>query len=456
MLEAGKSALCVLPTGRGKSLIFQIFAATIALRDKKTSLFVYPLRALIADQAYHLSNTFGKFGLKSVVLCGQTPASERPKIMEGLQKGEYDIVLTTPEYLDIHSSEIASAAEIGFVVVDECHHIGEVKVGQRTAYGNMPRILSELKNPQVLALSATVSSDVYAEIKKYLPVSELVKDNFERSNLFIDDQRNIKTKDDYLCALVGSGQKTVVYANSREQTIALARMLKSRCPHVAMQIGFYNAGMSKSQRKMIEEYFRDNKLSCLVATSAFGEGVNIADIRHVCLYHLPFSDVEFNQMSGRAGRDGAPAIVHLLFSRTDASINTGILQMSCPTREVLADIYRWLRSGCNNNSGEFSFVNENLMEMYNNSLAPAMPGAVMCGVAIFEELGLIETKSTYVDGKTSTFVKIIPGTQVKLENSSRFVEGLAQITDFETYRDFALRATKDELTCILRHPITPA
>lgn len=345
-LSEGKSAIAIMPTGRGKSLIFQVYGAMAALAEHRMSVFVYPLRALIADQAFHLQNFFDDFGLTTVVLNGETPTDERNRVYELMDKGEVDIVLTTPEYLDIHVDDYSAHGRVGFLVIDECHHIGEVKIGQRTSYGNLPAILEKLGHPQVLALSATVSDDTYSEVKKYLPQLEIITDNFERTNLFIDDKRNLVAKDDFMVALVGSGQKTVIYANSREQTIALARLIRSRAPHVALKVGFYNAGMSKAQRKQIENAFRDNKLSCLIATSAFGEGVNIPDIRHVILYHLPFSEVEFNQMSGRAGRDGLPAVVHLLFSDEDAAINTGILSMTNPTRDELGKIYLWLKSGC--------------------------------------------------------------------------------------------------------------
>ena len=113
--------------------------------------------------------------------------------------------------------------------------------------------------------------------------------------------------------------------NSREQSVAVARALRKRVPQLAPLIGFYNAGLARAERKRIEELFRTDALSVLVATSAFGEGVDIPNIRHVVLYHLPFNEIEFNQMSGRAGRDGKPAGIHLLFNRGDCSLNERIL-----------------------------------------------------------------------------------------------------------------------------------
>ena len=351
LLAKGKSVLSVMPTGRGKSLIFQVFAAAQAVCNKKMSIFVYPLRALISDQAFHLQKNLKDFGLNIRVMNGETPADEREENYKLMSEGKLDIMLTTPEFLAIHIDKIAQHAKIGFIVIDESHHMGQVKIGERTAYGHMPKIIEKLNHPQVLALSATVNDDICNEIKKFLPIEEVVKDNFERENLFVDDRRNIKSRDDYLVALCASGEKIVIYVNSRQQTVDLARLIKSRAPHIAMKVGFYNAGMSREDRNKIETLFRENELSVLVATSAFGEGVNIPDIRHVCLYHLPFSNVEFNQMAGRCGRDNNPAIVHLLYNRADATINTQILEMTNPTEENLRGIYAAIRENVKNNNG---------------------------------------------------------------------------------------------------------
>ena len=132
--------------------------------------------------------------------------------------------------------------------------------------------------------------------------------------------------------------------NSREQSVAVARALRKRVPQLAPLIGFYNAGLARAERKRIEELFRTDALSVLVATSAFGEGVDIPNIRHVVLYHLPFNEIEFNQMSGRAGRDGKPAGIHLLFNRGDCSLNERILRDMTPDHDCLAQVYRRLRS----------------------------------------------------------------------------------------------------------------
>ena len=288
-LSTGHNVLTVMATSRGKSLIFQVGAAVVALHHHRSSIFIYPLRALIADQAYHLRNTLKLFGITSEVLNGETPQPERERIFAALAAHNLDIVLTTPEFLDFHADRFAEAGNIGFVVVDEAHHIGEAAAGHRAAYARLGAIIARFGNPLVLALTATATDGIADDIMATLPIDQVILDETPRGNLFIDDQRNIRNRDAYLANIVATGEKTIVYVNSREQSVVVARMLRRALPSIARLIGFYNAGLTRDERKRIEDLFRKDELKVLVATSAFGEGVNIPDVRHVVLYHLPFN-----------------------------------------------------------------------------------------------------------------------------------------------------------------------
>ena len=227
-LRAGRSTLGIMATGRGKSLTFQVHAATRALANHEASLFVYPLRALIADQAFHLREALDAFGIGVITLTGESTPDERRQGFAGLADGTYDIVLTTPEFLAWHADEFAAAGRVRFVVVDEAHHIGLAKAGQRVAYATIGAAIAKLAEPggeapAVLALTATADDEVAAAIKRELPVDACVYDPASRPNLEVDDQRNLKNRDDYLANLIASGGKTVLYVNSREQSVAVAR-----------------------------------------------------------------------------------------------------------------------------------------------------------------------------------------------------------------------------------------
>lgn len=456
-LRAGLSTLAVMATGRGKSLTFQVYAALRALVAHEASVFVYPLRALIADQAFHLTAALENFGLTCSILNGESSPEERERVYAGLREGTVDIVLTTPEYLICHVSEIGACHRVGFVVVDEAHHIGLAKAGSRVAYTQLGMAVSQLGAPVVLAVTATAPDDIAADIDTTLPLDDSVIDDTARENLTIDDQRNIKNRDDYLANLVARGGKTVVYVNSREQSVALARLLRRRVPQMAPLIGFYNAGLTRCERKRIEELFRSDEIMVLVATSAFGEGVDIPNIRHVVLYHLPFNEVEFNQMSGRAGRDGKPACVHLLYGRQDVALNERILSNMTPDHDVMAQVYRRLRALQRQTPGDyFCMENGDLAALASDELHAVAPEAAACGVAVFRELGLIETRVSCSSGQAVRWIRVNEGaSKVELTDSVRYREGLGERGVFDAFRDWAMRCDPQGLIVRVSHPIVP-
>lgn len=464
LLDEGHSVFTVMGTGRGKSLIFYIHAAELALAEHKTSLFVYPLRALVADQAFHLERTLGSFGLTVEMLTGATQESDRARIMRDLAQGAIDIVLTTPEYLDFHASELAQACSIDFVVIDEAHHVGTSKAGFRPSYTRLGNALHRLGTPQVLALTATADDAITEDIRTAFGLDDLVFDNTERSNLVVVDQRNSKKRERYLASLVARGEKTLIYVNSRMESVALVRRLRKQEPHIASLIGFYNAGLSRSERVRVETLFREGGLQILVATSAFGEGVDIPGVRHVVLYHLPFSEVEFNQMSGRAGRDGAEAQIHLLFSKADVDLNTALLHEIAPDHDEMAQIYRGLRAIQQSVPQSFfeldaDDVARRATRLFGTTVTPEQ---VNNGVAVFEELGLLETKTeddkqaSSASSAVKRFVYVVDYKgKVELSDSVQYREGLDEFDSFMTFKDWVLGSSADQLQDRIRHPLLP-
>ena len=457
-LAADRSTLCVMATGRGKSLVFHVHAACRALRDGEASMFVYPLRALIADQAFHLNSALARFGITSSVLTGESSPEERRAIYNALSDGTCDIVLTTPEFANIHADKLAQSGRIRFVVIDEAHHIGLSKAGSRPAYQALDHVLDRLGSPTVLALTATAGGGVARDIATQLPITTCVFDGTDRPNLKVFDKRGLKSREDYLANLVAGGEKTVIYVNSRSSSVALARLLRERVPQLALMIGFYNAGLSRAERARIEDMFRTGHLSVLVATSAFGEGVNIPDIRHVVLYHLPYNEIEFNQMSGRAGRDGAPAGVHLLYSRKDAEINEAILTEMTPDRACMAQVYRALRDAQREAGDEFfTASNADIASRASRLGGEVAQDSVKCAIAVFRELGLVETRAAYTSGEVTRSVHVVSGAdKVDLADSVRYREGLEEQAIFRDFKDKALGESAGSLQLHVQRPILPA
>ena len=458
-LKERRGVLAVMGTGRGKSLIFHVHAVREAILNGSASIFVYPLRALVTDQAYHLQETLASLGVRVGVLTGDTPTAARDRAFSLLGVGKLDIVLTTPEFLSIHRARFAASRRIGFVVVDEAHHVAGAKGGDRTAYLDMPQILHDLLDPTVLAVTATASAEVAAEIRRLLPVDAQVVDAAVRENLELDDGRDLSSRENRLVSIVATGQKSVVYVNSRDQAQALCRTLRRRVPELGARIAFYHAGLTRPERASVEAAFRDGELACIVSTSAFGEGVNIPDIRHVVLYHMPFGDIEFNQMSGRAGRDGAPASIHLLYSGRDARINERLLDAAAPDRRELVTLYRalqtmWRRHRGGAPTGPLPASDLDIAQMCLavDARTPVDERAVPSGLAIFEELGF--ARVTGDDDAWAIEMVENPG-HVDLNRSILYLEGLHARREFSAFRDWALSASAHDMLTRINRPITP-
>ena len=458
-LKERRGVLAVMGTGRGKSLIFHVHAVREAILNGAASIFVYPLRALVTDQAYHLQETLATLGVRVGVLTGDTPTAARDRAFSLLGGGKLDIVLTTPEFLSIHRARFAASRRIGFAVVDEAHHVAGAKGGDRTAYLDMPQILRDLLDPTVLAVTATASAEVAAEICRLLPVDAQVVDAAVRENLELDDGRDLSSRENRLVSIVATGQKSVVYVNSRDQAQALCRTLRRRVPELGARIAFYHAGLTRPERTSVEAAFRDGELACIVSTSAFGEGVNIPDIRHVVLYHMPFGDIEFNQMSGRAGRDGAPASIHLLYSGRDARINERLLDAAAPDRRELVTLYRalqtmWRRHRGGAPTGPLPASDLDIAQMCLavDARTPVDERAVPSGLAIFEELGFARVAGD--DDVRAIEMVENPG-HVDLNRSILYLEGLHARREFSAFRDWALSASAHDMLTRINRPITP-
>lgn len=457
-LRDGRSTLCVMATGRGKSLVFHVHAARTALVRHRASVFVYPLRALVADQAHHLADELAPLGVGVAVLTGETPADERDRAYEALASGSVDIVLTTPEYLAIHADDLARSGRVGFLVVDEAHHSSPAGSGSRDAYRDLPRVRALLGEPTVLAVTATASPKVARDACDLCGIDsqDVIVDTAVRDNLFLDDCRGLRDRDPALVSIVAEGEKCIAYVNSRARSVTLARLLRHQVPELAPRVAFYNAGLPRADRTRVERAFRTGELSCIVSTSAFGEGVNIPNVRDVVLYDMPLGRVEFNQMSGRAGRDGSSACVHLLFGQRDLASSQHILDQVAPTRDELAALYRALRgvskSAASVGQASFSAQDSRLAAMAAVKGRPLSEGAVACGIQVFSELGLLSLAG-FGDARLITMARN-PG-HVDLEASARYLEGIREREACGEFGEWVLSCTEEELLSAINRPIAP-
>jgi single-stranded-DNA-specific exonuclease len=442
-IEAGRNTLAVLGTGRGKSFCFQFPAAMRSLATGEKTLVIYPLRALANDQYEALIRKLDPFGLRIYRANGSISHDEREELFEALREGAWDIILATPEFLEFHRDEFRGRSVPALVVVDEAHHLFESK--HRAAYGRLGQTIASLGAVQVIALTATANDDAFYHVVRDLRINAWVVDPTIRENLHVHDAREKKDKIGYLHELFASGQKGIVYCNSRKEATDVAESLRKRLGNTVM---FYHAGMPTPERHDVERYFREGELQAVVATSAFGEGIDLPDVRHVVLYHLNFDFTEFNQQAGRAGRDGAEATIHLLFGDADRRINEYIIDRDAPTLPVLRALYRGIRGLAHD-----GIVRMNYVDIARTlDLDKANERTVSRALRIFEDAGLVEIAEDD-DGR---YVRFLPVTgKVNLEQNERFAEGEAERESFKRFCDLVLSAKGEQLERIINRPIYP-
>jgi single-stranded-DNA-specific exonuclease len=233
-------------------------------------------------------------------------------------------------------------------------------------------------------------------------------------------------------------------------------------------VAFYHGGLGKSARSMLEGLFREGAVRLMVATSAFGEGVDIPDVRHVVHYHLPFNETDFNQQSGRAGRDSGEAWVHLLWGDRDADLNRLILRGKAPDREALKAVYVALREVADD--GETVVTNGELADLANARRETAAaaegeraasaggyglltPDTVSAAVGIFTELRLVLREREGSERRLRLADR--PEKKLDLTSSVRYNEGMQERAAFEAFQATARTAPAHNLLAMVNRPIVP-
>jgi len=446
-LIQGNNLLAIFGTGRGKSAIFQTMAAYNAIRHNQVTIIVYPLRALSNDQYYSMELMFSKFGLRVYKANGSLSTEERTLFYNAAKQNEVDIILTTPEFLLFNAKNLGPLTErIGLFVVDESHHIRSDS--HRPAYKNLNRILEMLNRPQVLAVTATADDLTAREIVMKLGINDVIIDDYSRDNLSLVDSRGIVNKDDYLLKVVKNG-KTIVYVGTRRESVRLASLIRESIPGFQYKVGFYHGGMASADRAYIEKMFRSGYLQCVVATSAFGEGINVPDVTDVVLYHMVYSFTEFNQQGGRAGRGGQPARIHVLFNKSDSIVNTNIISSQAPTRVQLENVYKALKCVPSN------ATNKDIAEtvkLISKGKVRVNETTVSCCLGILEELALI-IRETYGNKREIEVVKNPP--KCNLKDSIRYQEGLRGLEEFNKFKRDVFIWSSRALEDFVKKPIYP-
>lgn len=329
----GKDTLCVMPTGGGKSLCYQVPALVM----EGTVLVISPLISLMKDQVDALKEA----GISAAYINSTMTSEEYQETMEATIRGEYRLLYIAPERLDSPSfTNRLQLMNVPIVAIDEAHCISQWGHDFRPSYRNIRKMVSLFhEKPVVLALTATATPAVREDICSQLTIDEenTVMTGFERENLtfsVIKGQDREKFVIDYVKK--NEGEAGIIYAATRKAVDHLYEVLSKR----GVPVGKYHAGLSDIMRQEGQEQFLNDETSVMIATNAFGMGIDKSNIRYVIHYQMPRNMESYYQEAGRAGRDGLKSDCTLLFSSQDVQTQRFLIDQSLDESRIPMELQK--------------------------------------------------------------------------------------------------------------------
>ncbi|MCB0168550.1 MAG: RecQ family ATP-dependent DNA helicase [Anaerolineae bacterium] len=376
-LIQGRHTLLVMPTGSGKSLAYQL----PALLHPHLTLVISPLIALMQDQVDSLTQR----GIPATFVNSSLPSHEINQRMRAVREGHIKLLYIAPERLRNRSFTGALAnTKISMLAVDEAHCISQWGHDFRPDYLQIGPIWQAMGRPTLLATTATATPTVQKDIVKLLGLPDIqsIVTGFNRPNLTLRvvHAPDVRTKLDTLqTLLMKTDGSAIVYAATRRNTDEVTDFIRD---FIGKPAQAYHAGLDRDTRYRVQQDFMADRTPIVVATNAFGMGVDKPDVRSVIHYNMPATIEAYYQEAGRAGRDGLPAECVLLFAPDDLRLQNWLINSDTPSLDDLHQVYTRLNHAAND--GEVYFLLDEISQV-----TGLHPVKVRVTISELEQAGLL-------------------------------------------------------------------
>ena len=377
-LLGGRDALAVMPTGGGKSLCYQLPAL---LMDGVT-VVVSPLIALMKDQV----DALVRRGVAATVINSTIDQEEQRARIAAMRRGEWKLVYIAPERFRQRAFvEALKSADIALFAVDEAHCISQWGHDFRPDYQRLGEALEMLGRPQVVALTATATPEVRADIVRQLGFTDHEEciSGFARPNLSLNVTACARVRDKYerLRAVVEQHGTGVVYCATRGKVEEVAEAMEGW----GVQVIAYHGGLKEDERARLQDEFISRRAAVAVATNAFGMGIDRSDVRFVVHFEIPGSLEAYYQEAGRAGRDGEPGWCELLYNYADTRTQEFFIDGNNPGADTIKALYQVLLNRADGRHEVMASI-EQLSEWLGNGNGMAVGSAI----SVLVRHGMIE------------------------------------------------------------------
>ncbi len=393
----GENVIAVLPTGAGKSVCYQI----PALLSENYSIVISPLIALMKDQV----DSLNKNKQISAFINSTLEWIEIEKILNDIAFGKIKLLYIAPERLE--SKEFSSrlkSMKPSYLFIDEAHCISEWGHNFRPSYTKIKDFIQFTEIKKVSAFTATATPEVVRDIIKQLEIKnpKVIVKGFERENIAISVFQSNKKKEKLLEVLKTNQRPAIIYVSSRRKAESLNKFLNLN----KLKSEFYHAGLNNLLRRNIQEEFIEGKIPIIIATNAFGMGIDKKDIRTVIHYDIPGSIENYYQEIGRAGRDGKPSSAILLFDEKDLSIHKYFIDSAYPRKELIHQIYNGICDYAQIAVGSLSVnnipINTDYLNLYTKQKISS--GLLHSALTYLESAGYIKINSSLTSHDSIKFL----------------------------------------------------